>query len=70
MPEDYTVDAVRQTTDVNAAGNLEDYLELDGRTNPHGIAFKVRVPDSGESPEGALKAAAAAKARSLESVYE
>lgn len=70
MPEDYTVDGVKMIQDVNAAGNLIDFLELTGRSNPHGVAFTVRVPDEGDAAPANLKAAAAAKARSLETLYE
>jgi hypothetical protein len=70
VPEDYTVDGVKMIQDVNAAGNLLDYLELTGRTNPHGVAFTVRVEDEGEAAPAKLKAAAAAKSRQLETLYE
>lgn len=70
MPADYTVDGVKQVTDVNAAGALIDYLEMAARTNPHGVPFTVRVPDEDDGAPAALKAAAEKKARSLETLYE
>lgn len=69
MPEDYTVDGVRHTQDVNAAGNLVDYLELTARTNPHGVSFTVRVEDEGDTASAQLRAKAEAKAKQLEDLY-
>lgn len=70
MPETYTVDGVKHVQDVNEAGNLVDYLELVARSNPHGVTFTVRVPDEGDSSVEQLRAAATAKAKQLESLYE
>lgn len=70
MPDEYTTDGARVIADVDGAGNLVDWIELTGRTNPHGIPFTVRVRDEGDAPEAELVAKAKAKAKSLETLYD
>lgn len=66
VPENYDVETVREIADVNDAGDLLDYWEVEFRTKPNGIIARVRVPAS-EGSDAAI-AAAAAKATELEKI--
>lgn len=68
MPELYEVTSVREITDVDADGDLLNYIEADAKSKPHGVHFSVRVP-AGEGSAAAVQGLLAAKAAELESIF-
>ena len=70
MPDGYEVTSVREITDVDPnTGDLLDYIEAHGKTQPHGVLFSIRVASQGMSAAD-IQAQLAAKARELESVFQ